>query len=131
MARHGYDRLIIATGARNAPPPFPGRDAPGVFGMRTLANAARMRERLATTHHAVVVGSGLIGLKIAAMARMTEISVTVIEAAPRLIAGAFRAISRCWRPGRARRRDDLRSGPSHGRPSADRLPDRDLGRPRL
>ncbi|WP_128254042.1 NAD(P)/FAD-dependent oxidoreductase [Falsirhodobacter deserti] len=87
-ARHGYDHLILATGARNFRPPLPNLDAPGVAELRTLADAESIRRRLAHTRHAVVVGGGFIGLEFAAMARAANVSVTVIEAAPRLMARA-------------------------------------------
>ncbi len=36
----GYDRLLIATGAAPIMPPIPGlKDTPGVFAMKTLADA--------------------------------------------------------------------------------------------
>jgi len=88
-ARHPYDHLVIATGARNAPPPIPGLDAPGVVELRNLADAERIRRRLAATRHAVVVGGGFIGLEFAAMARAAGVAVTVVEAAPRLMSRAL------------------------------------------
>ncbi|WP_028713816.1 NAD(P)/FAD-dependent oxidoreductase [Paracoccus sp. J55] len=88
-ARHPYDHLVIATGARNAPPPIPGLDAPGVVELRSLADAERIRRRLAATRHAVVVGGGFIGLEFAAMARAAGVAVTVVEAAPRLMSRAL------------------------------------------
>ncbi|MBD9529398.1 NAD(P)/FAD-dependent oxidoreductase [Paracoccus sp. PAR01] len=87
-ARHAYDHLILATGARNFRPPIAGLDAPGVVELRTLSDAAHIRDRLAATRHAVVIGGGFIGLEFAAMARAAGVAVTVIEAAPRLMARA-------------------------------------------
>jgi 3-phenylpropionate/trans-cinnamate dioxygenase ferredoxin reductase subunit len=87
--RHAYDHLIIATGARNVAPPIRGLAAPGVVELRTLADAAAIRDRLASTRHAVVIGGGFIGLEFAAVARAAEIAVTVIEAGPRLMARAL------------------------------------------
>lgn len=88
-ARHPYDHLVIATGARNAAPPIPGLGAPGVVKLRTLADAEHIRRRLAATRHAVVVGGGFIGLEFAAMARAAGVAVTVVEAAPRLMSRAL------------------------------------------
>ncbi|MGA0614436.1 NAD(P)/FAD-dependent oxidoreductase [Paracoccus sp. KR1-242] len=87
--RHSYDHLVLATGARNFRPPVPGIDAPGTAELRTLADAEAIRQRLATTRHAVVVGGGFIGLEFAAMARAADVEVTVVEAAPRLMARAL------------------------------------------
>lgn len=87
--RHRYDHLILATGARNARPPIPGQEAEGVLELRTLADAARIRARLAGTRHAIVIGGGFIGLEFAAMARAAGVAVTVLEAAPRLMGRAL------------------------------------------
>lgn len=38
-----YDHLLLATGARNATPPIPGLDAANVHGLRTAADADRLR----------------------------------------------------------------------------------------
>lgn len=84
-----YDHLILATGARNFRPPIPGQEAEGVLELRTLADAAALRKRLATTTHAAVIGGGFIGLEFAAMARGAGVAVTVIEATPRLMSRAL------------------------------------------
>ncbi len=87
-----YDHLILAPGARNARPPLPGLDAPGVLGLRTLADAQVLRDALPATveagARAVVIGGGFIGLEFAAVARAFGCAVTVVEAAPRLMARA-------------------------------------------
>ena len=57
-SRHGYDHLILATGARNFRPPIPGLEAAGVHELRTLADAARIRQALAQARHAIVIGGG-------------------------------------------------------------------------
>ena len=87
--RHGYDHLILATGARNLRPPIPGQEAEGVLDLRTLADAARIRARLGTARRAIVIGGGFIGLEFAAMARAAGVDVTVLEATPRLMGRAL------------------------------------------
>lgn len=90
-----YDHLILAPGARNARPPLPGIEAPGVLGLRTLADAQALRAALPATvasgARAVVIGGGFIGLEFAAVARAFGCAVTVVEAAPRLMARAVSA----------------------------------------
>ncbi|WP_339949754.1 FAD-dependent oxidoreductase [uncultured Albimonas sp.] len=87
-----YDHLILAPGARNARPPLPGIDAPGVLGLRTLADAQALRTALPAAveagARAVVIGGGFIGLEFAAVARAAGCAVTVVEAAERLMARA-------------------------------------------
>jgi len=55
-----YDHLILATGARNAVPPVAGLaeavESRAVAGLRTLADAAFLRERIAAGGRAVVIG---------------------------------------------------------------------------
>ena len=86
-----YDLLVLATGTSNFLPPIPGIDSPGALGLRTLQDAERLRAAMAGASHAVVVGGGFIGLEFAAMARKTGLPVTVVEAAPRLMARAISA----------------------------------------
>lgn len=84
-----YDHLVLATGACNALPPVRGLDLPGVFGLRDLKDAQRLRVAMAGAGHVAIIGGGFIGLEFAAVARAAGIGVTVIEAAPRLMARAL------------------------------------------
>lgn len=82
-----YSHLILAVGARNRPLPAPG--AENVLYLRSLDEAVTLKQRLAEAHHGVaVIGGGFIGLEVAAAARMAGKTVTVMEAAPRLMARA-------------------------------------------
>ena len=82
-ARHGYDHLVLATGAANRALPVPGATLPGVVGLRTLADARAMRARLGGLKRVVVIGAGFIGLEFAAVAAARGIHVTIVEQAPR------------------------------------------------
>src|SRR5450631_1646180 len=83
----GYEQLILAVGARNRALPVPG--AENVLYLRSLDEAVTLRQRLAEARHGVVViGGGFIGLEVAAAGRGAGKPVTVIEAAPRLMARA-------------------------------------------
>jgi 3-phenylpropionate/trans-cinnamate dioxygenase ferredoxin reductase component len=82
-----YAQLILAVGARNRSLPAPG--AEHVLYLRSLDEAVTLKQRLAEARHGVVViGGGFIGLEVAAAARAAGKPVTVIEAAPRLMARA-------------------------------------------
>ncbi len=83
-----YGHLILATGSRNVQPPIAGIDTDGIQELRTLRDAAAIRARLVDVRTALVIGGGFIGLEFAAVARGVGIDVTVIEAAPRLMARA-------------------------------------------
>ena len=65
-AAHPYDHLVLATGARPFRPPVEGLDGPDTVELRTLADAALLRGRLARTRHAIVIGGGLLGFEIGA-----------------------------------------------------------------
>ena len=80
-----YDVLVLATGTRaRTLPLFEGGHA-NVFTLRTLDDAARLRERLQSAQNLLVVGGGFIGLEIAATSAQLGKSVTLLEAAPRLL----------------------------------------------
>ena len=83
-----YDHLVLATGTRLRTPPIPGIDLEGVVGLRTLAHAHDMVDRLTAAKHVAVIGGGFIGLEIATAARKPGSEVTVIEMADRLMARA-------------------------------------------
>lgn len=80
-----YGHLVLATGTRNRRLPLPGIDLDNVVGLRTLADAENLRERLAGASRLVVVGGGFIGLEVAATARAAGLHVTVLEATARLM----------------------------------------------
>lgn len=84
--RFAYDHLILATGTRNLRPPIKGLDR--ALDLRTLEDAAKLRAALETPQRCAVIGGGFIGLEFAAVARALGHSVTVAEAAPRLMARA-------------------------------------------
>ncbi|MFB6843096.1 FAD-dependent oxidoreductase [Streptomyces sp. NPDC056361] len=75
----GFDKLVIATGARPLRPPLPGIDAPGVHGVQTLDDGRALLDSLALTpgRRAVVVGAGYIGVEMAEalLARGYEVTV--------------------------------------------------------
>ena len=79
--RLGYDRLLLATGSVPRRLDVPGGKLDGIHYLRTLADSARIGERLETGQRLVVVGSGWIGAEIAASARQKGCEVTMIEMA--------------------------------------------------
>ena len=83
-----YDHLILATGTRNRALPVPGADLAGVHGLRTLDEADALKNALEHAQRIVVVGAGFIGLEFAAVCAGRGLSVTVIEAADRVMARA-------------------------------------------
>ena len=82
-----YDRLALTLGA--APRRLPagiGGDLDGVLVLRSLADADALAARLVPGARALVVGGGYIGLEGAASMVAAGLAVTLIEAAPRILA---------------------------------------------
>ncbi|MQY15570.1 NADH peroxidase [Streptomyces sp. RB5] len=79
---HGFDHLVIATGARPVRPKLPGIDAEGVHGIQSLDDGQALLDALHKDHvrRAVVVGAGYIGVEMAEAFRHRDIDVTVLEA---------------------------------------------------
>ncbi|MHA6968690.1 NAD(P)/FAD-dependent oxidoreductase [Glutamicibacter bergerei] len=75
-----YDQLVLATGARpnlGGKQPFEGHDLPGVHLLRTVEQAKALRETLSEDTQLAVIGSGWIGMEVAASARSRGARVTV------------------------------------------------------
>ena len=81
----GWDRLVIATGARPRMLTLPGAGLDGVLALRTLADVDQLRPYLTTGARLIVIGGGYIGLEAAAAASRLGVSVTLLEAAPQLL----------------------------------------------
>lgn len=59
-----YDRLLIATGARATPPPYPGGDLDGVVYLDTLDGTQELVKKARRARRAVVVGGGITALEL-------------------------------------------------------------------
>jgi 3-phenylpropionate/trans-cinnamate dioxygenase ferredoxin reductase subunit len=87
-----YRRLVIATGSGPITPPgLPSATddggLAGVHYLRTAADAAALHKALRRGRpRIVVVGGGFIGAEVAASARKLGLDVTLVEAAPRMLA---------------------------------------------
>lgn len=81
-----FDALVIATGSRPRELPQLPAGLPGVYYLRTEADALRLKSALAGCRTLLVVGGGLIGLEVAASAATLGVDVTVLEVASRILA---------------------------------------------
>lgn len=81
-----YAHLVLATGGTARPLPCPGGDLGRVFTLRSRADVGALKPHFAAGARLVIVGGGYIGLEVAAVARKHGLEVTVLEAAPRLLA---------------------------------------------
>lgn len=80
-----YDELLLATGAHPFIPPVPGADKPGVFALRTTADALAIARAAAQTDRAVLLGGGLLGLEAGGALTRLGLQVQVIEMFDRLL----------------------------------------------
>jgi NADPH-dependent 2,4-dienoyl-CoA reductase/sulfur reductase-like enzyme len=77
-SRYRYRKLLLATGAEPRSLPVEGADLPGVFTLRTLDDSAAIRAAATGTRDAVVVGSGFIGMEVAASLTDLGLEVTLV-----------------------------------------------------
>jgi NADPH-dependent 2,4-dienoyl-CoA reductase/sulfur reductase-like enzyme len=83
----GFDKLLIATGARAFIPPMLGVDLPGVHTLRTLGDAAALRSiASAGKGRIVIVGAGYIGIEVAEAFDVRGWKVIMVEALPSVMA---------------------------------------------
>ncbi|MEM5429743.1 NAD(P)/FAD-dependent oxidoreductase [Cupriavidus oxalaticus] len=85
----GYDACLLATGgnARVLPALPPG--TPHVHYLRSLDDAARLRDAMQRAGELVVIGGGFLGLETASTAAGMGLKVTLIESAERLLGRAL------------------------------------------
>jgi 3-phenylpropionate/trans-cinnamate dioxygenase ferredoxin reductase subunit len=76
-----YTKLLLATGSSPRTLSLPGADADGVHYLRTVGDSERIKDALTDGARLVVIGAGWIGLEVAATARQSGASVTVLETA--------------------------------------------------
>jgi NAD(P)H-nitrite reductase large subunit len=63
-----YDKLLVASGGTPAQLPVPGTDADGIHHFWTFEDAREIREGMERADNAVIVGAGLLGIDLAAIA---------------------------------------------------------------
>ena len=81
----GYDKLLIATGARPLVPPIPGIDHPKVSGCWTLADARTITAGIKPGAPVVLIGAGFIGCIILEALVSAGAELTVIEMGNRMV----------------------------------------------
>lgn len=98
-----YEKLLIATGANAAIPPFPGIDTVKYQVLRTLEDAQHIRTDMEKAKSAIVLGAGLIAMHSAENLAHAGLQVTLVVrrkvslfayfdgAAARMIEGVFAA----------------------------------------
>lgn len=72
-----YDRLLIATGASAIKPPIKGLEKPGVLFINRLDDALKLRERVKSASHIIIMGAGAVGIETALALTARGKSVTI------------------------------------------------------
>jgi 3-phenylpropionate/trans-cinnamate dioxygenase ferredoxin reductase subunit len=80
-----YDKLALTLGAYPSTIPLTGTDKYGVHYLRKLADVEQIRPLIGEGKSAVIIGGGYIGLEAGAVLRQTGMTVTVLEALPRVL----------------------------------------------
>ena len=82
-----YNKLLISTGAKVARPRIEGIDSPGVFSLRDIPDAIKIREYLEKRRpkSVLIVGGGYIGLEMAEAFHTQGMTVSIVELLPHLL----------------------------------------------
>lgn len=75
----GFEKLIIATGARVRMLEIPGAELAGVYYLRTLENSRSIRDKSGSAKRAVVIGSGFIAMEVTAVLAQQGIETTMVS----------------------------------------------------
>ena len=76
--------LVLATGAQPVRLELPGGDLEGVYYLRTVDDAERLRAAISRAESMVILGGGFIGAEVAASATQMDTRVTLLERADTL-----------------------------------------------
>jgi 3-phenylpropionate/trans-cinnamate dioxygenase ferredoxin reductase subunit len=79
-----YGGLVLATGSQPVRLGLPGEDLEGVYYLRTVDDAERLRAAISRAESMVIIGGGFIGAEVAASATQMDTRVTLLELADTL-----------------------------------------------
>jgi nitrite reductase (NADH) large subunit len=82
---YDYEKLLISTGSSPKIPDNIKKDIKGIFQLRTIENALAIKSYLSNVKNAVIVGGGLIGMRIAEALSICGLKVTVIIRSNRVL----------------------------------------------
>lgn len=87
VCQEPYDKLLIATGASPKVPPIPGIRKKGIYPLKTLEDAQRLKDAIVgKPQNVVIVGGGYIGLELAEACLLRHVpNIRIIEALDRIL----------------------------------------------
>jgi NADPH-dependent 2,4-dienoyl-CoA reductase/sulfur reductase-like enzyme len=74
----GFQKLVLATGARVRTLDVPGADRPNVLYLRSLADSAQLRDALKKAKKVAVVGASFIGMEVASQSAQQRRETTMV-----------------------------------------------------
>jgi NADPH-dependent 2,4-dienoyl-CoA reductase/sulfur reductase-like enzyme len=74
----GFEKLVVATGARVRTLKVPGAELDGIHYLRSMDDSRVIRQHAATAKRATVVGGGFIGMEVAAVLAQKGIETTMV-----------------------------------------------------
>ena len=80
----GFEKLIVATGARPRRLDVPGSSLDGIYYLRTLDDSKRIQQRAGSAKRAAVVGGGFIGMEVAAVLAQKGVETHMILSGDRI-----------------------------------------------
>ena len=85
----GFEKLIIATGARPRTLNIPGSTLHNLFYLRSMSDSKTIRRAAEKAKHALVIGGGFIGMEVAAVLAQKGIGVTMVLSDDRVFKRLF------------------------------------------
>jgi len=74
----GFNKLLVATGAKPRVLGIPGATLQNLFYLRSMTDSAAIRSAAAWAKHALVIGGGFIGMEVASVLAEKNIEVTMV-----------------------------------------------------
>jgi len=81
----GFEKLLLATGARSRMLDLPGADLPGVYKIRTLSDSLALLAAMQKARRAVVIGGSYIGAEAASALAQNGVQTTMVFPEKRLL----------------------------------------------
>lgn len=92
----GFQKLIVATGARPRTLNIPGSRLRNLFYLRTMSDSKDIRNAAAKARHAVVIGGGFIGMEVAAVLAQKGIETAMVVNDDRVFKRLFSPEMSCF-----------------------------------
>ncbi|MEM4297445.1 MAG: FAD-dependent oxidoreductase [Nitrososphaerota archaeon] len=91
-----YDKLLLSTGGRPKRLNVEGSELGGIYYLRTIDDADRIRAAIESADRAVVVGGGFIGCETASTLKEKGLDITMVEATNNLLGRVLDQDTASW-----------------------------------